>query len=67
MRPLESKLEVIWLFPRPENKKEVRSFLGLIAYYDKNVRNYSTIAVSLRDAIRKKMPNDAARTKECES
>ena len=58
MKPLESKLEAIRLFPRPETKKEVRSFLGLTGYYNKYIRNYSTIAVPLTDAIKKKMPNN---------
>ena len=67
MKPLESKLEAIRLFPRPETKKEVRSFLGLTGYYNKYIRNYSTIAVPLTDAIKKKMPNNVVWTEECEN
>ena len=32
LRPLENKVEAIGLFPQPETKKQVRSFLGLVGY-----------------------------------
>ena len=39
-----AKTEAIDSWPVPRNKKELRSFLGLCTYYQKYVKDFSTIA-----------------------
>ena len=66
MKPLESKLEAIRLFPQLRTKKEVTSFLGLTGYYNKCIKHYSTMAVPLTDAKKNKMLDDVLWTEGCE-
>ncbi|KAK7110805.1 hypothetical protein V1264_014623 [Littorina saxatilis] len=43
--------------PRPETKKQVRSFLGLAGYYREFIPNFAAITASLSDMTRKGCPN----------
>ncbi len=43
----EDKISAIKDWPRPRNKKDVKSFLGLGSYYKKFVKNFSAIAKPL--------------------
>ena len=43
-----SKTEAVQNYPKPENVKALRSFLGLSGYYWKHIVNYSKIARPLR-------------------
>ena len=43
--------------PKPRNKKEVRSFVGLTEYYRNFIPNYTTIALPLTDLTKKGQPN----------
>ena len=47
--PLPSKVEAIKNFPRPTNVKDVQSFLGLVGYYRKFIKNFASIAGPLHD------------------
>lgn len=48
-----SKVEAISKIPRPQNVTELRSFLGLVNFYAKFVRNLSTVLSPLYDLLRK--------------
>ena len=43
--------------PRPTKKKEIRSFLGLVYYYQPFIPNFAAIAGPLSDLTRKGQPN----------
>ena len=49
---------------RPQNKDEVRAFLGLVGYYQKFIKNFAEIAYSLTELIHK--DSEWNWTKECE-
>lgn len=55
-RPAEMKVATIAYFPRPQTKADIRAFLGLTGYYRSYIRQYSELASSLTDALRKKAP-----------
>ncbi|XP_078492084.1 uncharacterized protein LOC144747728 [Ciona intestinalis] len=46
--------------PRPKNKTEVRSFLGLTGYYREYIPNYAAVAVPLTDLTKKGHPDIVA-------
>ena len=50
------KVEVVLSWERPKNVLEVRSFLGLIGYYQRFVQGFSSIAVPLSRLMRKGVP-----------
>ena len=47
MIPQKTKVENILKFPKPENKKQVRRFLGVIGYYSRFIKNFAEIASPL--------------------
>ena len=55
--PNEDNIEKIRKAPRPRNKKEVQSFLGLTDYYRSHIKNYADISSSFFDLIKKGSPN----------
>ena len=55
--PEESKVQKILKVEKPKNKKQMRSFLGLIGYYQKFIPNFSAIAAPLTDLTKKGAKN----------
>ena len=43
--------------PRPTTKKQVKSFLGLVGYYQDFIPNFAAVAAPLSDLLRKGQPN----------
>ena len=46
---IQSKVEAIKIVPEPRNKKLLRSFLGMCAFYRSYIANYSDIALPLTE------------------
>lgn len=49
IRPVHDKVEAVRKWPRPQNKQEVRSFLGLCSYYRRYIPRFASIASPLND------------------
>ena len=67
LRPEEEKVEKIRNAPRPETKRHLRSFLGMTGFYRRFCPNYSTVALPLTDATKKKCPSRLVWTPEMEA
>jgi hypothetical protein len=53
VQPRAHKVEVLLKFPRPVNKKQVQSFLGVAGYYRRYLPHYSEIARPLNELLKK--------------
>lgn len=53
--PDESKFSAIKNFPRPNNQKQMKSFLGLTGYYRKFIKDYGKIAAPLNKLTSSKL------------
>lgn len=53
IRPQTDKVQAIQHCPRPQNKKDVRSFLGLVGWYRRFVPDFARRAAALTDLTRK--------------
>uniref|UniRef100_A0A803K005 Gypsy retrotransposon integrase-like protein 1 n=1 Tax=Xenopus tropicalis TaxID=8364 RepID=A0A803K005_XENTR len=49
VKPQVSKIEGIQQWPRPNSKKQVRAFLGIVGYYRRFVPNFASLASPLTD------------------
>lgn len=67
LSPLEAKVHAITHYVRLVTKRGIRSFLGLINYYRRFVKNYSQIASPLYDMTTKDSPDELTWTPETDS
>jgi len=58
------KVKAVTKWSRPTNVTEIRSFLGLASYYRRFVKDFSKIALSLSNLLRK--ANKFEWTEKCE-
>ena len=56
MTPTEAKLKAIHNWSKPQNTKDVWSFLGFANYYRRFVKNFAGVADPLTDLTRKGIP-----------
>lgn len=54
IKPVQDKVASIKHFPIPKTRKNVRSFLGLIGFYQKFIPNFADITVPLTDLTKEK-------------
>ncbi|GBG61644.1 hypothetical protein CBR_g22441 [Chara braunii] len=47
IRPLADKIEALRVWPEPTNTTDVRSFMGLVGYYQRFITGYSRIAAPM--------------------
>ena len=67
IRPNLDQIQAVQNFPKPQTKKDVRSFLGLTGYYRKFIRNYEDIARPLIDLTKKNESNKVNWIPICET
>lgn len=56
VRPVEAKIEAICNFAVPENRQELRRFLGMSGYYRAFCKNFSTVVTPLTNLLSPKVP-----------
>ncbi|KAK7095859.1 hypothetical protein V1264_005220 [Littorina saxatilis] len=64
--PEEDKVERVKNATRPENKRQLRAFLGLAGYYRRFIPNYAAVALPLTDLTKKKSPEKIPWDDSCE-
>ena len=57
LEPIPDKVKAIHDIPIPQTKKQVRSFLGMVAFYSRFIPGYANIAAPLTDLTKKMAPN----------
>jgi hypothetical protein len=67
IRPDPQKVEAVVNFQRPITKRDVRSFLGLIGYYRKFLKDFSNKAAPLTALTKKGQPDRVNWSEECEA
>lgn len=53
IKPNPKKIKTILNFPIPRNPKEIKSFLGLIGYYRKFIKNFAKLTKPLTNCLKK--------------
>jgi hypothetical protein len=54
VEPRRQTVQALLDFPRPNNQKQLRSYLGLAGYYRKFIPHFAQLAVSLTNLLKKK-------------
>lgn len=55
IRPLNDKLDVIFNFAAPRNRKELQSFIGICTYYRQFTKKHANLLEPFRDILGEKM------------
>jgi len=53
VQPRQQEVEALLKFPRPTNRKQLQSFLGLASYYRKYILHFANLSAVLSDMLRK--------------
>ena len=56
MTPTEAKLKAMWDWAKPQNVRDIQSFLGFTNYYRRFIKNFAGVAGPLMDLTRKNVP-----------
>ena len=67
VRPQDDKVAAIRDWPRPTTKKQVKSFLGLVGYYQRFIPGFATMAHPLNELTRKALPDRVRWTETTET
>ncbi|BFZ02445.1 hypothetical protein BsWGS_05486 [Bradybaena similaris] len=67
LKPEETNVKKILDIQTPKTKKQVRSLLGLANFYNKFIRNFSSITAVLSALTQKGKPNKVVWTPQCEA
>ena len=59
-------MQTIRTWPRPRTKKQVKSFLGLVGYYQRFIPAFATLASPLHELTRGALPDRVEWTEEVE-
>lgn len=62
LKPNDDKIKAVLQFPLPKTPTEIKSFLGLVGYYRKFIKDFSKITQPLKNCLKKK--NKVTITKE---
>lgn len=61
-----SKVQVIQEWSRPSTKRQIRAFIGVVAYYRRFIPDFSTIAAPLCEHTKKMYSDVVIWTPECQ-
>ncbi|ROT65767.1 reverse transcriptase [Penaeus vannamei] len=62
--PNQNKVQAVIDFPRPQNQKDLKSFLGLSGFYRPFIKDYGSIAQPLTTLLKKDVPFEWAKETE---
>lgn len=56
VRPGEQKIIAVQQFPQPQNKHEVKRFLGLCCFFRRFIPHYAEIALPVSELLKEQTP-----------
>ncbi|XP_077964207.1 uncharacterized protein LOC144411428 [Gasterosteus aculeatus] len=67
VRPQSRKVEAIATWPKPATKRQVKTFLGLVGYYQCFIPHFATIAAPLHEMTKNSHPHQVLWSTEAEA